>query len=407
MDQVLKILVIDQDVNNADNIVRTIKSSGFAVRDTIVSSREQLEEIKDLEVMPHIIIQSNNIDDISISDSRELFSLDYHTAPIVALSHDIAAQQAMLFSEGANIVLPHDDNELLKLTTSRLAQTEFYIQELKIQADSYKELDQRYNKILDTSHDAICYIHEGLHTYANASYLELFNINDADEASVLSILELVAPEDQAELKSILKDVGKNRTSGSAKLHFKSNDELVETDIEYNPVLVEGETCVQFVLHMQTTESRELQEQLSYISERDHETGFFHRKSLTDKIQEAIEEVQSGNEPSTYIQIDIANIDTIKDQFGVSAIDKLSAHIAEAMKQVSSENDTLGKVTDESFGILTSITETLELTEFGNQLREAIASDPVTIKNQKISPELYLGATVLDTNIEEVSDVICM
>jgi len=405
MDQVLKILVIDQDANNADNIVRTIKSCGFAVRDTIVSSKEQLDDIKDLEVSPHIIIQSNNIDEVSISESRELFNLENHVAPIVALSEDITAQQANLFAEGASIVLPHDDNELLKLTTSRLAQTEFYIQELKTQADSYKELDQRYNKILDTSHDAICYIHEGLHTYANASYLELFNIGDADEASVLSILELIAPEDHETLKSILKDVSKNRTSGSAQLHFKSNGEHIETDIEYNPVLVEGETCVQFVLHMQTSESRELQEQLSYISERDHETGFFHRKSLTNKIQEAIEEVKSGHEPSTYLQIDIANIDTIKDQFGVNAIDKLSAHIAEAMKQVSSENDTLGKVTDESFGILTTINEEQELLDLGDQLRAAIEREPVTINNQKVSPELYLGATVLNENLEKVADVL--
>ena len=314
MDQILKILVIDQDANNADNIVRTIKSSGFAVRETIVSSRQQLDEISDLEVSPHIIIQSINIDDVSVSDTRALFNPEDHQTPLVALCDDIVNQQSTLFNDGANFILPHNDNEQLKLATSRIAQTEFYIQDLRALADNYKELDQRYNKILDTSHDAICYIHEGLHTYANASYLELFDIDGAEEASVLSILELVSPEDQTTLKSILKDVSKNRTSGTATLNFKSSDELVQTDVEYNPVLVDGETCVQFVLHMQTNESRELQEQISYISERDHETGFFHRKSIIDKLQEAIDAAREGQECSSYIQIDIANIDTIKDQF---------------------------------------------------------------------------------------------
>ena len=174
MDQILKILVIDQDANNADNIVRTIKSSGFAVRETIVSSKQQFDEVIDLEVTPHIIIQSNNIDDLSITDSRTYFSLKSHETPIVALCDDSSTHRATLFNEGANIVLPYNDSEQLKLATTRLAQTEFYIQDLRIQADNYKDLDQRYNKILDTSRDAICYIHEGLHTYANASYLELF-----------------------------------------------------------------------------------------------------------------------------------------------------------------------------------------------------------------------------------------
>ena len=266
-------------------------------------------------------------------------------------------------------------------------------------------MDQRYNKILDTSRDAICYIHEGLHTYANASYLELFDIDGAEDASILSILELVAPDDQASLKSILKDVSKNRSSGAASLNFKSGDEYFHTDIEYNPVLVEGETCVQFVLHMQTSESKELQEQLSYISERDHETGFFHRKSLTDKIQEAIESAQKGEALYTYIQIDVANIDTIKDQFGISAIDKLSAHIAEALKKACSENETLGKITDESFGILTPENDENKLIALGERIRESIDTDPVSIKDQKISPELYIGATALDSNIADVSDAL--
>ena len=405
MDQILKILVIDQDANKADNIVRTIKSSGFAVRETIISSKQQFDEIIDLEVSPHIIIQSDNIDELSIADSHTYFSLKSHETPIIALCEDLSTHQSSLFSEGANIVLPYNDDEQLKLATSRLAQTEFYIQDLQIQADNYKDLDQRYNKILDTSRDAICYIHEGLHTYANASYLELFDIDGTEDASILSILELVSPDDQVTLKSILKDVSKNHTSGSASLNFKSGDEFFHTDIEYNPVLVEGETCVQFVLHMQTEESIELQEQLSYVSERDHETGFLHRKSLIDKIQEAIESAQAGQAPSTYIQIDIANIDTIKDQFGISAIDKLSAHIAEALKQVCSENETLGKITDESFGILTSENDEEQLTALGNQFREAIESDPTTIKNQKISPEIYIGATTLEPSVEDVSDAM--
>ena len=216
---------------------------------------------------------------------------------------------------------------------------------------------------------------------------------------------MVAPDDQDTLKSILKDVSKNHTSGTASLNFKSGDEFFHTDIEYNPVLVEGETCVQFVLHMQTSESKELQEQLSYISERDHETGFLHRKSLTDKIQAAIEAAQAGQIPSTYIQIDIANIDTIKDQFGISAIDRLSAHIAEALKHVCDADDTLGKITDESFGILTSEDNEEKLIALGKQLRDAIDTDPVTIKDRKISPELYIGATSLDPSIEDVSDAL--
>ena len=157
--------------------------------------------------------------------------------------------------------------------------------------------------------------------------------------------------------------------------------------------------------MQTSESKELQEQLSYVSERDHETGFFHRKSLTDKIQEAIDSAQTGNVTSTYIQIDIANIDTIKDQFGISAIDKLGSHVAEALKTVCTNEEALGKINDESFGILTLENDEDKLVELGARLRDAIDDNPVTINSQKISPELYIGATALDTSLKKVADAL--
>ena len=92
MDQILKILVIDQDANNADNIIRTIKSLGFAVRETIITSRDQFEEVKGLAVIPHIIIQASNIGELSVQDSRSHFKADAHETPIVALCDDISSQ---------------------------------------------------------------------------------------------------------------------------------------------------------------------------------------------------------------------------------------------------------------------------------------------------------------------------
>ncbi len=405
MDRIVKIVILDKDANNADRIIRAVKSLGYAVRETIITTRTELEEFAKHETVPNIIIHNDCFEDIGICDTRSVFSAQPHEIPIIALASDISLNQSRLLNEGATIVLDQENDELIKLVISRTIDTEFYIYDLAIQAENYKELEQRYNKILDTSHDAICYIHEGLHTYANTSYLELFNIDTPEDASTLSILELVGEDDIKILKSILKEVAKNHSTGNITLNFNTGNGLVETYVEYNPVLVDGETCVQFVLHLQSNESRELQEQLSYISERDHETGFFHRKSLIEKIQDAIEEVHSGKQPHTYIQIDVANLDTIKDQYGVIAIDKLCSNIAEAMKQVCTDEDTLCKITDESFGILTALHEEEDLLDLGERLRRAIDDNPVTLKSQKVSAELYIGAAIIDATIEDVSDAL--
>ncbi len=130
-----------------------------------------------------------------------------------------------------------------------------------------------------------------------------------------------------------------------------------------------------------------------------------KKSFTDKIQEAIKFAQAGKIPSTYIQIDIANIDAIRDQFGISAIDKLNSHIAEALKQVCNDEEVLGKINDKSFAILTSENNENKLVALGACLRDAIDKNPATTKNQKISPELYIGATSLGLDLRKVTDVL--
>ena len=407
MEEVLKVLIIDANANSADRIVNTIKSSGFAVRETVVSSKQQLEEAVPQLQQLHIILQSIDVDDLSIADTRSLITNDGHEIPLIALcNNDTNVKTTELLDKGATGVAPADDLDQLKQVTSRIAHTELYIQNLESIATQYNELDQRYNKILDSSRDAICYIHEGLHTYANQSYLDLFGLNDTEEASVLSILELVKAEDQESLKSVLKNISKNHESGTISLHFKtSSDEIQELEADFNPTLVDGEVCAQFIIHAESSESKELQQQLSYLSERDIETGFLHRKSIIDKLQEVIESVNSGQPAHTFIQIDLANIDEIQDRFGVTAIDKLSGCLATALKSACGEEELLAKITDESFGILTSINTEEELIEFGKKIRAVTAGKSVEIKGTNFEPECYLGAVILDTAVDEVSDAL--
>lgn len=406
MEEVLKILIIDQNANSADRIVNTVKSSGFAVRDTVVSSKQQLQDIIPQLQRTHIILQSTDVEDLAVSETRSLLNNSNHEIPLIALSGNTEIKPAQLLDSGANVVIPADDLDQVKLVATRIAHSELYIQSLEETADHYQELDQRYNKILDSSRDAICYIHEGIHTYTNKSYLELFNINDAEEASVLSILELVKAEDQEALKTILKNISKSHETGTASLHFKiGEDEFQELEVDFNPARVDGEVCAQFVIHNEVSDSKELQQQLSYLSERDIETGFLHRKSIIDRLQAVIESVNSGQPAHTFIQIDLANIDEIQDRFGVTAIDKLSGCLASALNTVCGEEELLAKITDESFGILTSMHQEDELLKFGKKIRQAVANKSVDIKGTKVEPDCYLGAVMLDTAVDDVSDAL--
>ena len=402
MDKILKVLVVNPNANHADNIIKTVKSCGFAVRATVISSVAELAQI---EQPPHLVIHSTHEERPSVQDLHAYLCRQNHQAPIIALTEDLSGQQARLLEEGAHIVLPTQDNRQLQLISARLAEKELYIESLKAQANDYTELDQRYRQVLDSSHDAICYIHAGLHVYANNAYLELFNINGFEQASVLSILELVPREDQAALKSILKDVSENRGRGAIALNFHAGKEPFQANVEYSPILVESEVCAQFVVRAESRQSQAAQKQPDNISATNIETSLLDRQAITDKLQQAVESVQAGRPASTFIQINLANIDAMQDQFGAMIMDRLHVSVSRALQRVCNKDDILAKISDQSFAILSPLTDKQQLSALGKILREAVNSASVKVTDQSFKLEIYMSAIILDAYLDDASDTL--
>ena len=55
---------------------------------------------------------------------------------------------------------------------------------------------KRCQLLLDSSVDAITYVHDGMHIYANRSYMALFGYEDAEELEGLPVIDLIASCDQ-------------------------------------------------------------------------------------------------------------------------------------------------------------------------------------------------------------------
>ena len=48
------------------------------------------------------------------------------------------------------------------------------------------------------------YVHDGMHVYANRTYLQLFGYDDHDELEGMPMIDLIAAQDQASFKDFLK-----------------------------------------------------------------------------------------------------------------------------------------------------------------------------------------------------------
>ena len=406
MNHPLQLIFVDSSPNDVEEMVTTIKASGLAVRSRIAQDEEDLTNLLN-ETAPHIVLHSIETEDLSLEETISTINGRAPEIPVIAVTSKDDSDPVSCMSKGASNLVNKNNSDHLKLVINSTAKIQFHIEKLKDAASNCKELETRCQILMESSRDAICYIHEGMHSYANEKYIELFGLSDPDDLHGSSIMDFVFAEDQAQMKEVLKKVTKSKESGEQSIRFnKEGEENFKAKFMYSPVTVAGEECIQIIiLNSEGGDTRELEEQLSYLSERDVHTGFYHRKSIFEQLETAASDAKDGKATQTFIQVEIANFTEIKDKFGLQAIDNVTSNVARTLRKCCKNNDTLSNLSEESFGILTSTTDPEELYSLGATIIQSLGEIMTTSGSDYVSIKPTIGAITIDQFTTDVSDIL--
>ena len=115
-----------------------------------------------------------------------------------------------------------------------------------------RDVEHRCELLLDSSKDAIAYINDGMHIYANSSYLEFLDYDDIDEMICIPVMDTLSGDSQEKFKEIGKDF-LNSNSDAKPVENVSLTSIREDGTEI-PVLAsfshasyDGESCLQIIL----------------------------------------------------------------------------------------------------------------------------------------------------------------
>ena len=117
------------------------------------------------------------------------------------------------------------------------------------------ELDERCQLLLSSSRDAIAYIHEGMHIYANLSYQSMFGCEDMDDVISIPFVDMAAAADRIDLKTTLKNMqsqgadSEDRGEGQvlALNLLDKEGQKFPAELHLKPTWYEGENCLQVVV----------------------------------------------------------------------------------------------------------------------------------------------------------------
>ncbi len=345
-DSPLELLMVGSTAEDASRCANALRNSGQPVRMESTETREGLMRLLETEPADLVTINADSTTlppDIAIEMIRE----ENPAAAIILLSENPPAWADYARESGVRDLLHSISIGRLIFAIQREYRTLLLRQELARTRHRLANAEQRFQKLLKSSRDAIAYIHQGLHIQSNAVYRELFGLS-AEDMESLTMTDLIAPEDRNTFKRVLRQAAEKVVQQRLRCRHSDGNEF-EAELELQPLEVNDEPCVQVLIRTGSTRG-ELQARIQQLIDRDPHTQLLNRNAFV----RALERIQSeGNlsENTLLMKISIDNFAELCDDEGLDKGDLLLKKTAE-MLQADFGGDLLSRFGDHEFLVLT-------------------------------------------------------
>lgn len=347
--QAIRVLILDDSQNNAERLVSVLRNAGHATRAHRVSSVEDLHE--SLQQSWDLCLACTETSFMTAADACLIISQAYDI-PFILLSDkdDCETRTEALRTGMQDVVLASSDTLLVLVVKRELANLSARRQR-RITERSLKETEKRCQLLLDSSVDAIAYVLDGMHIYANRSYTQMFGYDDPDDLAAEPMLGLIAGKDQDSFKEFIRHYAAQGEYGEMRCTAVDSDgKEFPVMLSFSPANYDGEPCTQVVIRAETA-SAEFEEKLKAMASHDLVTGLFNRSWFQEQLDRASQLAVTNGQPSTLVYISIDNFGALQADIGIGGSDLLLADLAQILRGFCSEDALLARFGDDACSIL--------------------------------------------------------
>ncbi|WP_371364283.1 EAL domain-containing protein [Pseudomonas sp. QL9] len=400
----IRLLILEDSQNEAERLVSLFRNAGRATRVHRITSSDDLNEA--LQQSWDLLIAAAESSAMAPGEALASIRRQAKDIPFLQLiagndTDDITEALAL----GAQDAVPHGEDERLVLVANRELSNLEERRARRAAEVALREAEKRCQLLLDSSVDAITYVHDGMHIYANRAYVDLFGYEDAEELEGLPMIDLIAPTDQATFKDFLK--GYQNNEGNAELRcggIKVDGASFKARMTFSPATYDGEPCIQVVIRADSDNS-ELEEKLREVSCQDLVTGLYNRAHFLDLTDAAVERVITAGQSATlaYLQLDRAQ--NLQLTLGIANIDLLLADLARLLREHFPAGVQLGRFSDDAFSVLVSGQNPEQSKALFDGLLKKIEGHLFDIHGRTAQVTLSIGCAGLDEKTSQTQDVI--
>jgi len=405
-DNALRLMIIDDSVEDAEAIVSGLRNAGIAVRPLRPASADEFVAM--LAAQPvDLVLASQRAKSVPLADVMHHVVATGKDIPVLAIVEEVTeASAADAYAMGARrIALRNKPQQLLKVVQTEWEDLEARRSLRRLEAQ-VRETERRCDALIESSRDPIAYVHEGMHIRANTAYLEMFGFESFDDVEGMSLLDLVAPQHVDGFKQLLKGLSKGEAPPPRyELEARDiNGGAFPAVMEFTPALYEGEPCVQVVLRRQESDpalAREVEE----LRQRDQVTGLLNRPTFLRALEDAVADAAQNHGQHGLLLLEPDHYQRLLQDIGLDSADAMLASIAERLRDVLGDDAIAARFAEHSLAVLLRNGDHVATSALAERIREAMASHVVQIGARSSAITVSIGGVQIGEKIASISQVL--
>jgi diguanylate cyclase (GGDEF)-like protein/PAS domain S-box-containing protein len=401
-------LTIKESSNEAEVIASMMRNAGHAIRSSNVEDEEDFKEALN-EQSWDIVVASLKLPEFGALEALDLVRQSGKDIPFVVTTPKPDDKTAVdVIKAGARAFLGESNHALLLLAIEReIADLEERRGHRHIKT-MYRESERRNRSLMDSSRDAIAYIHEGMHIYTNATYLEMFGFAEAADVEGVPIMDMIAPDNHQQFKGILKQLAGGETpENEVEIGLvRGGGQKFGGRLVFAPASIEGEPCTQVIIRTKA-DNKALEQELDALRRQDLLTGLFNRNHFTEQLDIAIKAAtdEKAAKPSAMLYIEPDDFKQISETVGVAAADLVLSDFANLIKNKIGAADIAARYSGEVFTVLVAEPDIAKVRQLAESILKSVENHIFDLDGQSITTTCSIGAAQIKETSSDAKKVL--
>ena len=376
MDKELRILMLEDNPDDAELIIRCLQKAGMVFLSRVVDTKDDfIRELR--EFAPDIILSDYKLPTFDGLSAMKIALNEYPDIPFVFVTGTLGEERAIeFFKAGATDYVLKD--RLTKLAPAiHRALHEFEERRLRWRAEgSLKESEERYRSVAESAADAIICINASGSIYLWNKKAEAMFGYAASDVMGKKIHDLIVPEKYRERAyrgmETFPQTGMGPVVGKTIELTALRNDGTEFPIELtiSAMNIRGEWHTSGIIR-DITERKRFELQMVYLANRDPLTNLLNRRRFCEELEGWLAQTRRFEIKGALLFFDLDNFKYINDSHGHQAGDKLLISIADLLRARLRETDILARMGGDEFAIILPHADVSLAESVANQIRELV------------------------------------